>query len=124
MQQYRHSNFSDVFCLNCILVIDDAVKQLVSRSFLKYGVSAVTVAAHNLKKKIKSSLYRFINSLLYRSVVASGGARTRGIAPGQHSSKESSQRRWDVGYTVSDLTCREIKPQTFPIDSNIFNTAL
>ena len=42
MQQYRKSNFSDVFCLNCIFVIDAAaVKQLVSRSFLMYGVSAV-----------------------------------------------------------------------------------
>ena len=36
MQQYRYSNFSHVFCLNCIFVIDAAVKQLVSRSFLKY----------------------------------------------------------------------------------------
>ena len=48
MQQYRYSNFSDVFCLNCIFVIDAhaAVKQLVSRSFLIHGVSAVTMAAH------------------------------------------------------------------------------
>ena len=50
MQPYRYSNFSHVFFLNCIFVIDAAVKQLVglSRSFLKYGVSAVTMAAHNL----------------------------------------------------------------------------
>ena len=47
MQQYWLSNFSDVFCLNCIFAIDAAaVKQLVSRSFLKYGVSAVAMAAH------------------------------------------------------------------------------
>ena len=39
MQQYRYSNFSDVFCLNCNFVIDAAVKQLVSRSFQKYGAS-------------------------------------------------------------------------------------
>ena len=45
MPQYRYSNFSDVFCLNCIFAIDDVVKQLVSRSFLKYGLSAVTMAA-------------------------------------------------------------------------------
>ena len=48
MQQYRYFNFSDVFGLNCIFVIDAAVKQLVSSSFLKYGVSAVTKAAHKL----------------------------------------------------------------------------
>ena len=47
MQQYRWSSFSDVFSLNCIFVIDAAVKQLVSRSFLKHGVSAVAMAAHN-----------------------------------------------------------------------------
>ena len=47
MQQYGWSSFSDVFCLNCIFVIDAAVKQLVSRNFLKHGVSAVAMAAHN-----------------------------------------------------------------------------
>ena len=40
----RKSNFSVVFCLKCIFVIDVAVKQLTSRSFLKCGVSAVTMA--------------------------------------------------------------------------------
>ena len=53
MQQYRYSNFSDVFCLNCNFVIDAAVKQLVSGSFLKFGESAVTMAAHKIKKKKK-----------------------------------------------------------------------
>ena len=67
MQQYRYSNFSDVFCLSCIFVIDAAVKQLVSRSFLKYGVFAVglTTAAHKIFSK-KSNLHcrstRFIDS--------------------------------------------------------------
>ena len=46
MQQYRYSNFSDVFCRNCNFVIDAAVKQLVSGGSLKYEVSAVTMAAH------------------------------------------------------------------------------
>ena len=53
---------SDAFCLNCIFVIDAAaVKQLVSRSFLNYGVSAVAVAAHKFfcLNQIKSSLYLF-----------------------------------------------------------------
>ena len=53
MQQYRKSNFSHVFCLNCISVIDATVKHLISRSFLKCGVSAVTKAAHkNFLKKL------------------------------------------------------------------------
>ena len=50
MQQYRYFNFSNVFCLNYIFIIDAAVKQLVSRSFLKCGASAVTMAAHKSKK--------------------------------------------------------------------------
>ena len=47
MQQYRYFSFSDVFCLNCIFVIDAAAeKQVVSKSFLKHGVSALAMAAH------------------------------------------------------------------------------
>ena len=48
MQQYRFSNFSHVFCLNCSFVIDAAVKQLVSESSLKYEESAVTMATHKI----------------------------------------------------------------------------
>ena len=63
MQQYWLSNFFDVFCLNCIFVIAAAaaVKQLVSRSFLKYGVPAVAMAAHEFFffNQIKSSQYLF-----------------------------------------------------------------
>ena len=61
-----------------------------------------------------------LNSLLYRNVIASGGARPRGLAPGQLSSKETSQRLRAVGYTVSDLTGLGIESQTFRIDSEIF----
>ena len=49
-------NFSDVLFLNCIFVIDAAVKQLISRSFLKCGVSAET-AHKKIFKKIKSNLH-------------------------------------------------------------------
>ena len=48
MQQHRYAKFSGIFCLNYIFVIDAAGKQLISRSFLKHGVSAVTMAAHSL----------------------------------------------------------------------------
>ena len=61
-----------------------------------------------------------LNSLLYRNVVASGRARPRGLAPGQRSSKETSQRLRAVGYTVSGLTGLGIESQTFRIDSEIF----
>ena len=61
-----------------------------------------------------------LNSLLYRTVVASGRARPRGLAHGQRSSKETSQRSRAVGYTVSDLTGLGIGSQTFHIDSEIF----
>ena len=61
-----------------------------------------------------------LNLLLYRNVVASGRARPRGLAPGQRSSKETSQRLRVVGYTVSDLTGLGIEFQTFRIDSEIF----
>ena len=61
-----------------------------------------------------------LNSLLYRNVVASGRARPRGLAPGQRSSKETSQRLRAVGYTVFDLTGLGIESQTFRIDSEIF----
>ena len=59
-------------------------------------------------------------SLWYRNVVASGRARPQGLAPGQRSSKETSQRLRAVGYTVSDLTGLGIESQTFRIDSEMF----
>ena len=60
-----------------------------------------------------------LNSLLYRNVVASGRARPRGLAPGQRSSKETSQRpavasRWRH---CADLAGRVIKPRTSRTDS-------
>ena len=61
-----------------------------------------------------------LNSLLYRNVAASGRARPRGLALGQRSSKEMSQRLRAVGYTVSDLTGLGIESQTFRIDSEMF----
>ena len=44
--------------------------------------------------------------------VTSSGAHLRGLAPGQHSSEVTSQRRRAVGDTASDLTGPEIEPQT------------
>ena len=77
-QQYRQSSFSDVFCLNCIFVIDAAVKQLVSRSFPKRGVSAVAMAAH-ISFLIKSNLHctRFITL----AVVPKRGSEWWGTTP-------------------------------------------
>ena len=42
----------------------------------------------------------------------SSRACLRGLAPGQNSSEETTQRRRAVGDTVSDLTSPEIEPQT------------
>ena len=51
--------------------------------------------------------------------VTSGGVHLRGLAPGQHSSEETSQRWRVVGDTVScvDLTGPGIEPQTYRTDS-------
>ena len=119
----RKSNFSVVFCLKRIFVIDVAVKQLGSRSFPKCGASAVTKAAHKFFLRKSNEILIILvslNSLLYRNVVASGRAQPRGLAPGQRSSKETSQRLRAVGYTVSDLTGLGIESQTFRIDSEMF----
>ena len=114
-----------MFCLNCIFVIDAAaVKQLVSRSFLKYGVSAVAMAAHKLFSNEIFTVLLSLNSLQYRSMVASGGVRPRVLALGQHRSEETSQRWRAVDYTVSDLTGLGTEPQIFRIDSDICNTTL
>ena len=125
MQQYRYSNFSDVFCLNCIFVIDAALKQLMSRSFFKCGVFAVTKTAHKilLKNQIFIILVS-LNLLWYRSMVASGGTLPRGLVSGQRSSEESLQPWRTVGYTTSNLTGLGIEPQNFRIDGDICNTAL
>ena len=61
MQQYRYSNFSDVFCLKCNYVIDAAVKQLVSGSSLKYEASAASMAAHKIF--LKNQIFPVIVSL-------------------------------------------------------------
>ena len=108
MQQYRKSNFSEMFCLNCIFVIDATVKLLIRRSFLKCGVSAVTMAAHkHFFNKIESNLHytRFITL----AVVPKRGNEWRGptprlIAPGQRRSGETLQWWRAVGYRASDST--------------------
>ena len=69
-----------MFCLNYIFVIDAAaVKQLVSGNFLKYGVSAVAMAAHNFFFLIKSNLHctRFIKL----AAVPKHGSEWRGPTP-------------------------------------------
>ena len=65
-----------------------------------------------------------LNSLLYRNVVASGRARPRGLAPGQRSSKETSQRLLAVGYTMSDLTGLGIESKPSASIAKSFNTTL
>ena len=56
--------------------------------------------------------------------VKSGGAHLRSLAPGQHSSGESSQRWRAVGDTVSNLKVPGFEPQTSRTDSNVLITEL
>ena len=53
--------------------------------------------------------------------VASGEIHLRDLAPGQHSSEETSQRWRAEGGTVSDLTGLGIEPQIYSADSDVFN---
>ena len=87
-----------MFCLNCIFVIvAAAVKQLVSRSFLKYGVSAVAMAAHKIFLKIKSNLHcaRFIKL----AAVPKRGSEWRGPTP--RLSARATQVRRNVAAVAS-----------------------
>ena len=51
-----------------------------------------------------------------------GGAQLRGLTPGQHSSKETSQQWRAVGDTVSNSTGPGIEPETFCTDNDALNT--
>ena len=52
--------------------------------------------------------------------VTNAGVHLRGLAPGQHSSEETSQWWRAVGDTESGLTGPGIEPQTFRGDSDLF----
>ena len=56
--------------------------------------------------------------------VTSDGARILGIASGQHSSEETSQRLRAVGDTVADLTVPVVQPQISRTDCNVLTTEL
>ena len=76
------------------------VKHLISRSFLKCGVSAVTIAAHkHFLNKIESNL-RYTRFITFAVVPKRGnegrGPTSRLIAPGQRRSEETLQR-WRAG---------------------------
>ena len=51
--------------------------------------------------------------------VTGGGGHLSGLAPGQHSSEEISQRWRAVGNTVYDLTGPGMEPQTSSADSDV-----
>ena len=131
IQQYRYSNFSDMFCLNCIFVIDAAVKQLVSRSFLKYGASAVTIRLlpHTNFFLIKSNLH--CTRIIKLAVAPKRGSEWRSPTPRlsaratqlRKKRRLRSQRWRAVGYTVSDLTGLGIEPQTSRTGSDFFNNS-
>ena len=74
---------------------------------------------HSQKLPSKKKKIKFSGILQKR--VTSGGAHLHDLAPGQHSSEETSQRWRAVGDTVSGLTDPRIEPQTFHTDSDVFN---
>ena len=65
-------------------------------------------------KKSKSNFHYTCNT---PKRVTSCGAHLRGLAPGQHSSEETSQRWRVVGDAVPILTGPGIEPQTSRTDS-------
>ena len=90
-----------MFCLNCIFVIDAAaVKQLVSRNFLKYGVSAVAMAAHKFFKKSNLHCTHFIKL----AAVSKHGSEWRGPTP-RLSARATQVRRNDAAVASRRLHC-------------------
>ena len=73
------------------------------------------------KYQIKKSNLHYAPSIMSKRVT-SGGVHLRGLAPGQHSSEETSQRWRVVGDTVSDLTDPGFEPGTSRIDRNDVTT--
>ena len=69
-----------------------------------------------LKKKISN--HDYTRKIMLKRVT-SGGAPLRGLAPGQYSSEETSQRWRAVGDTMSYLTDSGLEPQTSRTDSNV-----
>ena len=49
MQQYRKSNFSDVFCLNCIFVVDDVVNRDMEAVYLQTASASTPIASASKK---------------------------------------------------------------------------
>ena len=73
-----------------------------------------------VNKKIIPSLY----SQHYVEASSKWWARFQSFTPGQHNSKETSQRWQIVGATVSDLTGPGIEPQTSRADSRVFTNCV
>ena len=77
------------------------MKHIIGVTVNARGVSAVTMAAHKLKKKLNQI---FIICFITLTVIPKRGNElmgTTGVAPGQRSSEETSQRWRAVGYRVS-----------------------
>ena len=63
-------------------------------------------------------------AVLHRSVERVAGNYLRGLAPGQHSSEETSQRWRAVGDVVSNLTDPGIKPRFSRTNTDVLPTEL
>ena len=76
---------------------------------------------HSARQKltIKKSNLHYTRDITPKHVT-SGGIRLRGLAPGQHSSEETSQRWRAVDYTGSDLTSQGMERQTSSADNDVY----
>ena len=75
------------------------------------------------RSKFQKTKIFIILPLSHRSKrVTNGGVHLRGVAPGQHISKETSQRWRSIGCTVSNLTGPKIEPLTSRAKNKVFNS--
>ena len=120
--QVEVRNATDYYCaveyvsIFCVHIIATTLFLLMHRLINCVG-NATRVCISLLNK---SNLH-YACSRITPKRVTNGGAHLRGLAPGQHSSEETSQRWRAVGGTLSALTSPEINPMTFRVDSDVSN---
>ena len=73
----------------------------------------------NMKENEKKKSNLYYTRDIPPKRVTNGGNHLRGLAPGQHSSEETSQRWRAVGNSVSKWTTSRIKPMTYSADNNV-----
>ena len=93
-------------------------------SILMCKKSSILMAFNSIAKSNQTFImrYYYADCVITQKRVTSGGAHLRSLAPGQHSSEETSQRWRVIGNTVLDLADQGNKPAITSTDSNVFTT--